>query len=349
MKTTYIASTTVTNALRAQILRMQNDLVGAQQEATTGRRVDVGLALGRATSIVLDLRGEAARLDTSKTLNDVVATRLDVTQEALTSIDAMSNQFISTILGARNAAQGQELARETAMAAMSALIERLNTDHNGQFLFAGIATDTKPVAAYFTTPPSAAKSALDAAFQTAFGMAQNDPAALNITPAAMTGFVDGAFAQLFADPDWGAAWSAASDTEVMSRVAPNRAIETSVSANAPAFRKLMQAFAMVAELGVGNLGQGTFEAVIDKAIAMAGAAQRDLGGLRSTLGVAQDLVARSSESLERRRDGTMQEIGAREGVDQYSAATRVNELITQLEASYKLTARIGALSLINYL
>jgi flagellar hook-associated protein 3 FlgL len=349
MKTTYIASTTVTNALRAQILRMQSGLVGAQQEATRGRRADVGLALGRATSIVLDLRNETQALETNKTLNDVVATRLDVTQDTLTSIDDMANQFIASILGARNAARGQELARDTATAAINALVERLNTDHNGQFLFAGIATDTKPVAPYFSTPASASKLALDSAFQIAFGIAQNDPAAVNITPAAMTGFIDGAFAQLFADPDWGTTWSSASDTEVVSRIATDRSIETSVSTNAPAFRKLMQAFAMVAELGTGNLGQGTFEAVIDKAIAMAGEAQHALGGLRSTLGVAQDLVARSSESLERRQDSAMKEIGAREGIDQYSAATRVNELITQLEASYKLTARIGALSLINYL
>jgi flagellar hook-associated protein 3 FlgL len=349
MKSTYIASTTVTNALRSEILRMQTRLADLQKEATTGRHADVGLRLGRDTSQAVNLRGDAARLSTNIDLNTIAATRLELTQDTLTAIDAIANDFVATLVGARGASNGQTIARDAARAAMESLIDRLNTAHNGQHLFAGIDTAVQPLTAYFSTPASTAKAAVDAAFLAAFGIAQNDPDAINIASGAMTAFIDGNFAQLFADPDWGTLWSAASDQRVASRIEPDRLIDTSVGGNAPAFRKLMQAFAMVSELGTGNLSQGTFEAVIDKALATAGSAQLDLGGLRSTLGVAQNLVKQATERMEKRESLIEIEIGKREGVDRYEAATELNNVITQLEASYELTARIGQLSLLNYL
>jgi flagellar hook-associated protein 3 FlgL len=349
MKSTYIASTTVTNALRAAIERMQTNLVGAQKEVATGRRADVGLALGRDTSLVIGLRNDAARLETNINLNNIAATRLDLSQDALSSIDRIGSDFVAALIGARGAADGQKLAREAAAAALDSLSQHLNTDHNGQFLFAGINTASKPLTDYFATPPSGAKLAVDAAFLGAFGVTQSDPAVANISSGAMTAFIDGNFAQLFADPDWGSRWSTASDQQVMSRIEPDRIIDSSVSANAPAFRKLAMAFTMVADLGAGNLSQGTFEAVTDKAIALASQAQYDLGGVRTTLGVAQSLVKQATEGMDRRQNTIALEVREREAVDQYSAAAKVNELITQLEASYKLTARIGSLSLVNYL
>ena len=42
-------------------------------------------------------------------------------------------------------------------------------------------------------------------------------------------------------------------------------------------------------------------------------------------------------------------IGALEAVDPYEASTRVSTLMTQIETSYALTARIQRLSLLNYL
>ncbi|NJM28730.1 MAG: hypothetical protein HC855_00075 [Rhizobiales bacterium] len=38
-----------------------------------------------------------------------------------------------------------------------------------------------------------------------------------------------------------------------------------------------------------------------------------------------------------------------EGVDQYEAAMRMNQLMTQLEASYAITAKISKLTLADYL
>ena len=42
-------------------------------------------------------------------------------------------------------------------------------------------------------------------------------------------------------------------------------------------------------------------------------------------------------------------IGGLEGIDPYEASTRISNLLTQIETSYALTARIQQLSLIDYI
>ena len=62
-------------------------------------------------------------------------------------------------------------------------------------------------------PTSAAKTAIDQAFQTTFGVLPSDPAAANISASAMQSFLSGPFAALFPGASWSADWSSASSDE----------------------------------------------------------------------------------------------------------------------------------------
>ncbi|HET7412807.1 MAG TPA: flagellin, partial [Pararhizobium sp.] len=74
-----------------------------------------------------------------------------------------------------------------------------------------------------------------------------------------------------------------------------------------------------------------------------------IDGDRSQLGVAQARVKKANTALKNQTDIINTQIAGLTSVDKTEAITRVNTLMTQIEASYNLTARIQQLSLVNYL
>ncbi len=210
-------------------------------------------------------------------------------------------------------------------------------------------SDVKPVTDYFDTPTPANRQAVADAFFTQFGITQSDPAAANISASDMQAFLDGPFAALFDDPAWGDDWSSASNQNVRSRISTSETIDSSTNANETAFRKLAQAYTMVADLGIQNLSQPAFETVINQATKIVNEAVQDLGDLQSQLGVAEQRVKDASDRMSLQLDIMTTQVKTLEGVDPNEAATRVSQLLTQIETSYALTAHIMGLSILDYL
>ncbi len=71
--------------------------------------------------------------------------------------------------------------------------------------------------------------------------------------------------------------------------------------------------------------------------------------VQARLGVAQNRVSDASERMSIQRDILTRQVTGLENVDPYEAATRVNALMSQVEVSYSLTARIRQMSLLRYL
>ena len=94
--------------------------------------------------------------------------------------------------------------------ALQSLISGANTTSGDQYVFGGINSAVAPMADYYSTPASAAKTAIDQAFQTTFGVLPSDPAAANISASDMQSFLSGPFAALFQGASWSADWSSAS-------------------------------------------------------------------------------------------------------------------------------------------
>jgi flagellar hook-associated protein 3 FlgL len=77
-----------------------------------------------------------------------------------------------------------------------------------------------------------------------------------------------------------------------------------------------------------------------------------IGGIdtaRSQLGLAENRISKSNESLTAQMKIVKTNLNSLQGVDPYEASTRVNVLLQQVETSYTLTARIQKLSLVNFL
>jgi flagellar hook-associated protein 3 FlgL len=349
MKTTFISTSAISAATRASIMKVQQQLSDAQKEMSTGRYADVGKVLGYNTGQVISLRQQHTRLQTIVDTNKTVSSRMEVTQNALQSLIDNAQAFVKQLISSRNGSATSSVAQTDAQTGLNTFIDTMNTTYAGGYVFAGVNTDAKPIAGYYTTPASASQQSVGNAFLAQFGIAQSDPAAQNITAANMQTFLDNSFSALFADPAWSADWSSASNQNIRNRISSNELIETSVSANEDAFRKLAKAYSMVADLGVTNLSDATFQKVADVAIGEATSAIEQLGGLQSRVGVAQQRVTDASERLSLQVDILNNQVTSLEGVDPNEAASRVTALMTQLESSYSLTGRLMKLSILDYI
>ena len=348
MRTTFAATHALVNANRVQMMKLQAELATAQKELATGRLADVGLGLGGQTGQVISLRQEYSRLEAITHTNSIVAARLEATQASVDLIAAGAEAFLAALIdGSRTEVAAKGLPA-IAKSAMEALVAALNSTHAGDYLFAGINTDVRPVADYFASPASAAKQAVDDSFVANFGFAQGAPAAGAIAAADMSQFLDAGFASLFEPAGWTSAWSSASNENIRSRISPSELVSTGTNANSDGIRKLAMAYTMVVEFSAANLSDAAFQVVAEKAVGLIGSAAADLTAERAQLGAAQERVSNASNRMSIQMGVLANHVNALEAVDPYEASTRISTLMTQIETAYALTARIQKLSILNY-
>lgn len=344
-----ISTLSILNAPKLSVHESQRQLLDAQKELSIGRHADVGLQLGGKTADAIALRNGFDRNNSLIDMNGLAATELDITQSALTSLIDLAHTFSATLIGARNAQNGQDVVKTAAKSALESLNSILNQTHAGKFIFAGINSDVAPLSDYFSTPASAGKSVVDAAFLSEFGVAQNSAGAGSITASQMDTFLNGNYAALFGAGAWSTTFSFASDQNRIARIDSDYSVEVSTSANEAAFRDLTMAITMAFDLGSGSLNQAAFEKIVDKAVIVSTKAAQEAGLIAGRLGTAEKVIADSTQRLKQRNEILNREIVSLEGVDQYEVSTRITLLTTQLEASYSITARISRLNLMNYL
>lgn len=356
--TTYVSSLALSSSLRGNLMRSQAGLAEANKEMVTGRYADIGLSIGVRTGQTVGLRNQHDQIKSVITTNGIVAGRVDVTQKAMDGLLETAQTFQSALIAVREGENGPTVLFSQAKNNLQALVGALNSTASGQYIFAGIDTQNKPVTDYFAagaTPP-ANKQAIDDAFLATFGFAQDDPAAANITEADMKAFLQGAFAAEFADPagpppatqGW-QNWSAAANQNVSSRISTTEVVEVSTNANEQHFRDIAKAYTMTFDLGSANLNQNAFRAVVDEAIDTINKAIQGLISDKAQLGTSEERISASTQRLTLQRDIMAKQITGFEGVDSIEASTRVSQLQTQLDTALALTARMQQLSILNWM
>ncbi|MCP3385447.1 flagellar hook-associated family protein [Bradyrhizobium sp. CCGUVB4N] len=347
MSANYISTLMLSSSLRYSITSNQAALSKASTEATTGRFADVGLELGATTGGDVTLRADMSFADQLVDTNGLVAGRLDVTQDRITQLSTTATDFLKDLIAARSTDGGGRIILPPASSNLQDLIGALNISYNGSYLFSGINTQNQPVTAY--AAGSASKNQVDSDFLAAFGFPQSSASVSTITPAQMQSFLNGPFDAEFASPAWNTNWSSATDQVMQSRISTTEIADTSVSANQTGFRKLAEAYTMMADLGNANLDQSTFQVVVDKAIGLVGSAITDLAALGGSVGTVQQRLTTATDKLKTQKDILNNQIVGMEQVDPTEASVRVNALQTQIQTALALTSQLQKISLINYL
>lgn len=339
---------TLATSLLAQdaMTSTQKKLNVATNEQSTGRFNDVGLALGANVSRNLNWR--VALSDTTNFIdsNGQALARADALQSSLDATKSTASGFLTTLSGARNAVNGQTLAKQGAGLAMTAVTSSVNVTYDGQYLLGGQNTDVAPLNNY---SGGSAQTAFDNAFQSFFGFAKTDPAAANITSTQMKSFLQGPYESLFQEPSWSANFSNATSNNLQTRADSTQQVDLSANANEAPFKDLMRGMVAIQDAGTGQLNSSAFQAVIDYALSKVGNAVQGLGDTEARVGAGQQAVTQVNAKHTSMKSILEDQIQQSESVDPAEAATRVNNLSTQLEANYTVTGKLAKLSLLNYI
>ncbi|MDN2567254.1 flagellar hook-associated family protein [Aquibium sp. A9E412] len=348
MKLAAISTQSVNQALRYQLMRVQAEMAERNQETVSGRLFDPGKTLGARSANTVSLTREIDRLGSLLDSNALAGNRLAASQDALSQLNDVGQSLLAALTSATSGTVSNEIVRAEGTRALGALTSVMNTNLNGEYLFAGINTDVKPFDDY-TAPGSPAKAAFDAAFVGHFGFAQSDPAAAGISAADMQVFLDTVVEPQFLGAGWQGTWSSATDERIVSRIALNETAETSISANTAGTRKLAMAAVAVADLLQGPLNAGARDVLYARATQLVGEGLADLADTQGAAGVVQNRITDASARIDMQIDLFERSVNDLEGVDPFAASARVSELQTQLELSYTLTARLQQLSLMRFL
>lgn len=350
MKTSFISNLAVQSAMRSTINSVQNELVHAQKEVVTGQLYNIGETLGGTTTRALDLRRERDMMDNLMATNSVVTQRLSSSQMALETISDAGQTALNTYVALAGSTDSTQLATavQTLTNVVDQMVDAANTSVNGEYIFAGINTDVKPMGDYMTDE-TGARTAFDTAFTSYFGFTKADPQTEFITPTQMQGFFDVALEPMFTGgPEWGTTWSTASDTPMSSRISRTEVVQSSVSINQDGFKQLAYATVIGIELLNLPISSDTRAVVSNKAIDFMGKAIYGVDSQRGLLGLSENRVSMANEVLQAQVDIVKLNLDDLEGVDVYAASTKITALTNQMEISYNLTARISQLSLVNY-
>lgn len=355
MKTSNISNLSIQNAMRQTVRTAQIELIKAQTEATTGKYADIGSTLGTKAALSIDLNRAVDRIESLTKTNSTAKVRLESSQEAMNNMAAQSDKIKAQLVLVKQSGDSSTLKAmyDTASSALDAFTGAANLAVGGEYIFAGINTDVKPMEEYLGAG-SPLKAAFDTAFQTYFGFPASDAtqtvniAASGAAPS-MDHFLTSVVEPMFEDPAWTTNWSSATNETMTSRISQTEVVQTSTSANSEAFRKFALTAVVSRELVSLPLSDATRLATVEKVIDYNNEANAGLISERTTLALSQSRVTSANESLAVQKDIIKNQLNDVVGVDAYEASTRVNNLLSLTQASYTLTARIQQLSLVNYL
>ncbi len=350
MTTTMVSTYSLGTAMLSGIGQAQSQLTQLTAESSSGQYADLGLQLGDQSGYELSLRDQTDLLQSLTTANNLTVTNLKTAQAALDSMRTTAESAVSALTSVTaGAATAASTLQETGTNALQELISDTNTTSNGQYVFGGDNSGVAPMADYFSSTTSAAKSAIDTAFKNMFGFAPTSASASNISASQMQSFLSGTFAGQFSGANWTSNWSSASSADVTTQIAPGESATTSTDANQPGFQQLAQGYAMLAEFGGSSLGSATQQAVISAATTLINQVISSLTTSEATLGAAQTSVTNASTSMSNQLTILQTQIGNLDNVDASSVAVQLNSLQTQLETAYQLTAQLQKMSLAQYL
>ena len=209
----FVSTNYLANSLVGPVMQAQSQLTSAMTEELTGQYANLGLQLGDQSGYELSLKEQVGQLQTLTTGNSVVSTSLSTAQNALSAMQKSAQTTLNDLAAWTPVGDSGPSLQSMGQSALQALISGANTTSGDQYVFGGINSAVAPMADYYSTPTSAAKTAVDQAFQTTFGVLPTDPAAANISASDMQSFLSGPFAALFQGAAWSADWSSASSVK----------------------------------------------------------------------------------------------------------------------------------------
>ena len=352
MKSTFVSTAAVSQAMRYSLLRAQSELTKAQKEVSTGtrrrhrpgaRRAHRPVGLLRARPRAAEGHRRFQRAGLVAPVLDAGRARPDLRRGAELPVDADDQRL------------GRRLASLTLTDAKGTLaVADRHPQHQLQRRASVCRHQHRRQADQrFHGAGSPNKAAFDAAFLSHFGFTQNDPAAANITAAQMDNFLTTVVEPQFLGAGWQGQLVERHRPEASSAASRStRRSQTSVSANDDGMRKLAMAAATITDMfdSAMSATSPARQLLITRAVGLVGEAIERPRQPPARRPASSRTASRTPATASRCRSTcSRSNISEMEGVDPYEASTRVVDAASQIETSYALTARIQQLSLAEVL
>lgn len=299
-------------------LRNQARFSETQLQVATGKKTQSFSGIPQETSRLANLKNELSKSEQFVKNIDAVTKRLDLMEFGLEQIDDAAREMRSLIRASINgdAADTNNLAA-LAQQFLDQIVEIMNLRDDSRYLFAGTRTDTQPVdlanGVYTAPTPPPFDSTVDT------GYYQGDSAIAEV------------------------------------RIDDGVVVQYGILADESAFEKIIRALDHVAQTTFTTPITTAEKTMLNDAIAAITEAVED-NGTDKTIGELTADVVLDLRLLNSQREKHQQYINFAsetiadiENVDPAEAVTYLNFQQVQLQASYQLVARIGSLSLANFL
>lgn len=331
--------------VRDAVQGYQSELSRKQVELSTGKKYDVGLDLGSLSSHLVATRRQLESIETAQKTNGLLAERMTVMQSGFGNLVSGAQYMVNQLSVELSDDLDRNLLSRFGQEGVADFVNRLNTTFRGEYVYSGINTDVPAMNDYDDGPQAAVR----AAFQAEFGMLPDDPAVSTIDPADMQTFLEGAYTALFDDAGWQADWTGASTRNVRVKYSLNDVTEVPGNANDQSVRKLASSYAILAELGGSAISDETMDTMVRFVIENMSEGIAETTAVQSQIGVVENRVSTANERLDYQQTLLTNAAANLEDVDSFEVAMRINELLSSIEASYSVTARIQRLSIMDYL
>lgn len=305
------------------------------RELSTGQIDDIPAALKGDTRRLSGIDREIARIDGYKQVSDDLNRTLGQQQLNLNAINDMrvdlATEFLAVTSGATDMALGE--SAYSARASFQSIVSRLNTTVGDRALFAGNAVD-------------------GAALANAEDMLADMVASIGgaTTPAAIGAILD----TWFDDPAGGFAtmgYLGDTGTATTRQIGEFETVEIEARADDPALREMLKGLATAAVVDVigGGLSLISQRELIQSAAIQLNASGNSVIQLASRVGEVEARVQDIMTMNAAKRTSFSIARSEMTRADPFETAGRLQDVQTQLEIQFNLTARLSGLTLANYI
>lgn len=319
--------------LRRHSAILKADMQKLSIEVVTGQATDTAVQVAGDLVPITAIDSALARLQSYGAVTTEAGLFAGAMQTALDTVDNLAAGLTAALFTAVSGANTGRLVAVSAEArqAFGTAVTVLNTRIGDRALFSGIKTDTSPLCDAET---------ILAALETAVGGA----ASVSDVTAAIDGWFDApeGFAAV--------AYQGGSQLEPYS-VAAGEEAELTITANDTTLRQTLKGLAMAALLDRGMLATQP-EARVKLASSAADILlqnQIDRTDLSARLGTTEAKIANAAARNTAETTSLQMARNALTSVDPFETATKLQNVQSQLEMIYTLTARMSRLSLVNFL
>lgn len=307
----------------------------ARQEMVTGLRADPAASLHGRVSELLGVERSLAEVAQYREIIGLASSRAEAIQG---SLDLLRNLAVDlgnsgqTALESNIAAAGEAVST-SARQALGAAISALNVGFGGRRLFAGDSAGNPAVA------PVDAVMAAAATILEAGPTAGAAYANLTVGFTAAGGVFDTSL------------YTGGSGDAPSSEIAPDERLAFARRADEAPVRALLRDLATLAAAfdPDNTIAGANRRGLAEQAIAGLRGNVGALTGMASQVGAAQERMATASARNQATEATLSLAYASLAGRDQFEAAAELTQLETQLETTYLATARLGSLSLVNFL